>query len=55
MNVFVEPLVYAIVKKRPQNPVGFAIKWLQEYAKKKVEENSDSDSEEDLDEVAKVD
>lgn len=32
VNVFVEPLVYALVKSRPSNPVAFAINWLKDYA-----------------------
>ena len=34
INVFVEPLVYNIVKARPTNPVAFAINWLKDYAEK---------------------
>ena len=51
---FVEPLIYSIVKARPSDPLEFAIEWLKDYAdKKRREESSDSDSDEDnADEVA---
>ena len=54
VNVFVEPLIYSIVKARPSDPLEFAIEWLKDYAdKKRREESSDSDSDEDnADEVA---
>jgi hypothetical protein len=48
VNVFIEPLVYSIVKSRPQNPVEFAITWLKDYAaKQKKKEDSDSEGEEE--------
>ena len=48
VNIFVEPLVYNIVKKRPNNPVLFAINWLKTYAEEHAQpEQSDSESEEE--------
>ena len=54
INVFVEPLIYNIVKARPSDPLEFAIEWLKDYAdKKRRGEVSDSDSDEDnADDVA---
>ena len=49
VNVFVEPLVYNIVKARPTNPVAFAINWLKDYAEKN-KKIVDCDSEDDEDE-----
>lgn len=50
VNVFVEPLVYTLVKERPANPVAFAINWLKDYAEKhRKQEESDSEGEEEQD------
>lgn len=46
MNVFVEPMVYSIVKERPANPVNFAISWLKTYAEEHAK-HPDSESEDD--------
>ncbi len=55
VNVFIEPLVYNIVKSRPQNPVEFAISWLKDYAiKQKKKEDSDSEEEEENQKIAEV-
>jgi len=29
--VFVQPMIYEIVKKRPADPPAYAAKWLQDY------------------------
>jgi hypothetical protein len=31
VNVFVQPMIYDIVKKRPEDPAAYALKWIQEY------------------------
>jgi hypothetical protein len=50
VNVFVEPLVYTLVKERPANPVAFSINWLKDYAEKhRKQEESDSEGEEEQD------
>ena len=56
INVFVEPLIFNIVKARPADPLEFAIEWLKDYAdKKRRGEVTDSESEEeDADEVAEL-
>lgn len=48
-------MVYAIVKKRPNDPVAFAIKWLTDYSAKNKSNEQCSDSEEEESEsVAKL-
>jgi hypothetical protein len=47
INVFIEPLVYTLAKKRPQDPVSFALKWLTDYASKNKSTSPDTDSESD--------
>lgn len=50
-----EPLVYALVKNRPANPVAFAIAWLKDYADKQRKHNdSDSEGEEEEQQVAEL-
>ena len=29
VNIFVEPMVYELVKKRPSDPSGYALNWLK--------------------------
>lgn len=31
VNIFVQPMVYQIVKKRPADPAAFAAQWLKDY------------------------
>jgi hypothetical protein len=47
VNVFIEPLVYNIVKKRPANPVNFAINWLKTYSEEHAHPDTDSEGEEE--------
>ena len=55
VNVFIEPLVYNIVKSRPHNPIEFAISWLKDYAtKNKKKEDSDSEEEQEKQKIAEI-
>ena len=33
INIFLEPMTYDIVKKRPPNPALYAMNWLKDYTR----------------------
>ena len=52
INIFIEPLVYEIVKKRPSDPLAYAQQWLaKKMTEKKETESFDSESDDDIEEI----
>ena len=55
VNVFIEPLIYNLVKARPASPVTYAINWLQNYKEENSKkEESDSEDEESAEVIAEL-
>lgn len=52
VNVFVQPMIYDIVKKRPADPAAYAVKWLEEFIQKKEKKGHDTASDNSGDESA---